>query len=120
MISRSKDSGWRPGSTHPRASLALIIAAAIAVYACDRAASPTGLVARQITLPSGVSRSVVTPGVITICKVGPGATFQVRVDGGAPQTHTVTDGNCSNVATVNPAAPDDVTVEAHQEADLVR
>jgi hypothetical protein len=110
MNTRSKDSGWRPGSTHPRASLTLIITAAIAVYACDRAVTPTGPASKKLSLPSSVSRSIVTPGVITLCKRGPGATFQVRVGSSTPQTHTVTDGNCSTVATVNPAAPDDVIV----------
>jgi hypothetical protein len=49
--------------------------------------------------------------VTTLCKVGPGATFQVRVgQNAAPQTVTVNGGSCANVATVNPAAADDVIV----------
>ena len=110
MNTRSKDSGWRPGSTHPRVSLTLIIVAAVTVYACDRAVSPTGPPGKKLVLPSGVGRSVVTPGITTLCKLGPGATFQVRVGNGAAQTHTVTEGNCTTVATVNPAAQDDVIV----------
>ena len=110
MTTRSKDPGWRSGSTHPRTSLTLIVVAATAIYACDRAASPTGPGAKKFVMPSGVGRSVVTPGVITVCKVGPGATFQVKVGTSAPETHTVTGGNCSDVATVNPAPQDDVIV----------
>jgi len=49
--------------------------------------------------------------VTTLCKVGPGAAFQVKLGvNAAPQTVTVNGGSCTNVATVNPAAADDVIV----------
>ena len=107
----SSDPGRRPGSRHPGVSLTLVIIAALGVYACDRAASPTGPVTR-VELPPDVARAVaVTPGVTTLCKHGPGAAFQVRVGVNAtPQNVTVTGGSCANVATVNPAAQDDVIV----------
>jgi hypothetical protein len=101
-----------PGPRHPARSLAAIAAAIVAVYACSDATSPdpTGRPPGGANVHASPAVTV-TPGVTTVCKVGPGATFQVRVGlEGTPQTVTVTDGQCANVASVNPAAQDDVIV----------
>ena len=76
------------------------------VYACDEATSPGK--SGELSPRANVSP---TPGVTTLCKVGPGATFQVKVGANAtPQTVTVNGGSCADVANLNPAAQDDVIV----------
>jgi len=53
----------------------------------------------------------VTPGVTTLCQVGLGALFEVRVGlGAAPRELSIPDGGCENVATLDPAQRDDVVV----------
>ena len=76
MISRSSDFGGSPRTTHPGVRLALIVCAAVGVYACDAAA---------VTEPMGGTWGRVlpvvdvTPGVVTLCQVGIAAAYQVRV-----------------------------------------
>lgn len=102
----------KAGRRNPAVSLTLIVGAMAAVYACNDATSPTKS-RTALAIAGAVS---VTPGITTLCKVGPGAIFQVRVGTAAPQTVTVNGGSCSNVATVNPAAPDDVIVSVAENA----
>jgi hypothetical protein len=53
----------------------------------------------------------VTPGVTTLCQVGLGAAFEVRVGlNAAPRELSIPDGGCETVATVDPAQRDDVVV----------
>ena len=108
MIARWNDPGRGPRSTHRVVSIAVAFTVGVAVYACDRATSPTS----PRNDGARVSPSAaVTPGVTSLCKVGPGATFQVRVgENASPQTVTVNGGSCATVATVNPAAADDVII----------
>ena len=108
MTTRWNSPGRGPGPTHRVVSIAVAFTVGVAVYACDRATSPTAPPGdRSRVSPS----AAVTPGVTTLCKVGPGATFQVKVGlNAAPQTVTVNGGSCTNVATVNPAAADDVII----------
>jgi len=107
MISGLTGLGWGPRQTHRVVSIAVAFTVGVAVYACDRATSPTAPNDRGRVSPP----AAVTPGVTTLCKVGPGAAFQVKVGvNAAPQTVTVNGGSCANVATVNPAAADDVIV----------
>ena len=73
MNSRSKNVATRPTSTPPSVRLALILTAVAVVYACE-AGSPTGP-----ALPEGMPNVAVTPGVTTLCQVGLGARFEVRV-----------------------------------------
>ena len=58
----------------------------------------------------------------TLCKVGPGGRFQVTVDvtGANPTTKAVTigDGQCVDVASVDPASKDDVIVAVAENAVL--
>src|SRR4051812_9401606 len=104
----------RHGRRNPALSLTLIVAAMAGVYACNDATSPAS---RANPRAAGPSRAVsVTPGITTLCKVGPGATFQVRVGNTSPQSVTVNGGSCANVATVNPAAADDVIVSVAENA----
>src|SRR5678809_454115 len=111
MNTRSKNVATRPTSTPPSVRLALILTAAIVVYACDRAGSPTGP-----ALPEGMPTVAVTPGVTTLCQVGLGAAFEVRVGlNGAPRELSIPDGGCENVATVNPASQDDVVVSVAEK-----
>ena len=99
-----------------RIVLVFIVMAAVAVYACNSGPTPptspptppnTG------TTPTTPGNTV-KPGVTTLCKVGPGATFlvQVGVTGANPTAKTVgvDAGACVNVATVNPASKDDVII----------
>jgi len=103
------DLSAKRGSRKPSVSLTLIIGAMIAVYACDEATSPSS--SRGRFQKNGAAALDVTPGVTTVCKNGPGATFQVRVGLNAtPQTVTVNGGSCANVASINPASQDDVVV----------
>lgn len=94
-----------------------MLAAMVGVYACSDATSPRAPGSRADTR-GGVAGDVnVTPGVTTLCKVGPGATFQVRVgEDATPQNVTVNGGSCANVATVNPAAQDDVIVSVAENS----
>ena len=104
----------RPGRKNPALSLTLIVAAMAGVYACNDATSPATPGTR---LAAGPGRALsVTPGVTTLCKVGPGATFQVRVGDASPKAVTVNGGSCADVATVNPAAADDVIVSVAENA----
>lgn len=111
MITRSNGFAARFGTTHPGVRLALIAGAVVAVYACDRAASPTGL--DEFTLRR-LPAVEVTPGVTVLCQIGLGASFQVNigVQGAprSPQSMTVNDGQCVSVANVDPARQDDVIV----------
>jgi hypothetical protein len=109
MCTRSHAPIANPGSRNPVRSLTLIIGAMVAVYACDDATSPTS--ERGRFLENGAAAVDVTPGITTLCKNGPGATFQVRVGlNAAPQTVTVNGGSCTTVASINPASQDDVVV----------
>ena len=114
MIARWNGLGRGPRSTHRVVSIAVAFTVGVAVYACDRATSPTApLEGRARVSPS----AAVTPGVTTLCKVGPGATFDVRVgENAAPQTVTVNGGSCTNIATVNPAAADDVIISVAEKS----
>jgi hypothetical protein len=60
--------------------------------------------------------------VTTLCKVGPGGRFQVTVDvtGANPTTKalTIADGQCVDVASVDPASKDDVIVAVVENAVL--
>src|SRR4051794_16740864 len=105
MNTRSKNAATRPTSTPPSVRLALIVTAAAVVYACDQA-GPT-----EPTLPEGMPNVAVTPGVTTLCQVGLGAAFEVRVGlNAAPRELSIPDGGCETVATVDPAQRDDVVV----------
>ena len=80
------------------------------VYACNEVNSPPTAPSTRVG-PNGASLVAPTAGVTTVCKVGPGATFQVKVGLNAtPQPVTIPGGTCVNVATVNAAAADDVIV----------
>jgi hypothetical protein len=111
MLISSKGPDTTPSSGNRVLSLAAIVAAVLGVYACNDATSP-GTARSPQSLKPGAKPSVsVTPGVTTLCKYGPGATFQVRVGVNATsQTVTVNGGQCVDVATVNPAARDDVII----------
>lgn len=113
MRTPSRDPGAAPGRRKPAVSLTLILGAMAAVYACNDTTSPTK---SRGTFSVAGAAVAVTPGVTTVCKVGPGATFQVRVGAAAPQTVTVNGGSCANVATINPAAADDVIVSVAENA----
>jgi hypothetical protein len=105
MNTRSKNAATSPTSTPPSVRLALIVTAAAVVYACDQA-GPT-----EPTLPEGMPNVAVTPGVTTLCQVGLGAAFEVRVGlNAAPRELSIPDGGCETVATVDPAQRDDVVV----------
>ena len=114
MMTRSNQMAGRPGSVQSRIALVFIVTAAVAAYACNSGPTqPTGP-----TPPNGgtngAPRTTVKPGVTTLCKVGPGATFlvQVGVNGPNPTSTTVgvDAGQCVDVATVNTAAKDDVII----------
>lgn len=110
MNSRSKNVATSPTSTPPSVRLALILTAVAVVYACE-AGSPT-----EPALPEGMPNVAVTPGVTTLCQVGLGARFEVRVGlDGAPRELSIPDGGCENVATVNPAQQDDVVVSVAEK-----
>jgi hypothetical protein len=120
MITRSNDFARSRRPTHPAVKLALIVAAAFAVYACDHAASPTepdsGTWGRILPIFD------VTPGVTTVCQVGIEASLRVRVGTVAeprtPQTVSVPDGQCAVVATLDPARQDDVIVSIDEAPAL--
>lgn len=117
MITRSNDVSGPPGSMQSRVVLVVVVSAAVAVYACNSGptppTSPQPPTGGGANTPGGTSSSV-TPGVTTLCKHGPGGRFLVSVGANTanPTTKTVTvdDGQCVNVATVNPASRDDVIV----------
>ena len=121
MIIRSNDVAGRPGSTQSRVVLALVVAAAVAVYACNSGPTPPTPPpdGGAPTTPGGTSDRV-RPGVTTLCKHGPGGRFLVSVGatGTNPTTKTVTvdDGQCVDVANVDPASKDDVIVAIAENA----
>ena len=118
MITRSNQMAGRPRSMQARVVFAFIVTAAAAVYACE--SSPTQPTTPGPNAPGGTSRASVKPGVTTLCKSGPGGTFLVRVgvtDASATtKTVAVNDGQCVDVATVDPASKDDVIVAIAENA----
>jgi hypothetical protein len=115
MIGRWNGPGRESGLAHRVVSIGVALAVGVVVYACDRTTSP------PTAPPNGRARvspsAAVTPGVTTLCKVGPGATFDVRVGlNAAPQNLTVNGGSCTTVATVNPAAADDVIISIAEKS----
>ena len=116
MMTRSNDFTEYHGPTHPGVRLALIVGAAAAVYACDTATGPKD--APIDTWGRALPVSAVTPGVTMLCQVGLGARFQVRVgvlgSNPTPQAVSVADGNCTAVATIDPASKDDVIVRIEE------
>ena len=110
MNTRSKNAATSPTSVPPSVRLALIVTAAAVVYACDQA-GPTAP-----PLPEGMPNIAVTPGVTTLCQVGLGAAFEVRVGlNAAPRELSIPDGGCETVATVDPAQRDDVVVSVMEK-----
>ena len=124
MIIRSNDVAGRPGSMQSRVVLALVVASAVAVYACNSGPTPPNPPPEpqpepptggppHTPGPGGTGNSL-RPGVTTLCKFGPGGRFQVSVGatGTSPATKTVSvdDGQCVDVASVDPASKDDVIV----------
>ena len=136
MITRSNDVAGRPGSMQSRVVLVLVVSAAVAVYACNSGPTPpnpppegTGPQPPGPQPPGGGTPNTpgpggtgnrVTPGVTTLCKHGPGGRFlvSVGVTGANPTTKAVTvdDGQCVDVANVNPASKDDVIVAIAENA----
>jgi hypothetical protein len=105
----------RPGSVQSGIVLAFSVSAAVAVYACNSGPTPpTGPAPPNGGTTNGAPRTTVKPGVTTLCKVGPGATFivQVGVTGPNPTSKTVAvdAGQCVDVATVDVASKDDVVI----------
>ena len=118
MITRSNQMAGRPGSMQSRIVLVFIVTAAVAVYACNSGptppTSPPAPPPDGGTTPLSPPGGTLKPGVTTLCKVGPGATFlvQVAVTGANPTAKTVgvDAGKCVDVATVDPASKDDVII----------
>ena len=86
------------------------------VYACsDGGPAAPRAQARAIANPSP---TVVTPGVVTLCKVGTGASFGVQVGlGAAFQTMEVRDGQCTTLPTITAAPGDDVIVTIRENPE---
>ena len=85
----------------------LAIGTAAFGYACADASRSTapGASARQLNQPE------VTPGVVTLCKVGADGRFTVQVGVGAtPTTVDMAHNSCQTIASVPPAQADDVIV----------
>jgi hypothetical protein len=124
MITGSNQLAGRSGSMQSRIALVFIVTAAVAVYACNSGpnspTSPTPPNNGSTNNPGGAPTGTVKPGVTTLCKVGPGATFLVGigVNGPNPTTKTVQvdAGQCVDVATVDVAAKDDVIIAIAENA----
>ena len=120
MLTRSKQMAGRSGSVESRIALLVLVTAAVAVYACNSGpTSPTPPPPNGGT-ENGAPKAPVKPGVTTLCKAGPGATFvvQVGVNGPNPTSKTVSvdGGRCVDVATVDVAAKDDVIIAIAENA----
>ena len=86
--------------------LAVITAVSATVYACSDGTGP-GVRPVSPRQNFGAEANVVTPGVVTICKVGPGASFGIQVGLGTSfQPATISEGNCLTLPTIT-AAPGD-------------
>lgn len=114
MFTRSRQMAGRCGSMQSRIALVFTVTAAVAVYACNSGPNPpTGPTPPNGGTTNGTPKTV-KPGVTTLCKLGPGATFLVRVGVNGPnptsKTVAVDAGKCVDVATVNAAAKDDVII----------
>jgi len=99
-------------------SLAALAGVVAGVYACSDATGPVAR-ATPMGVPGGVNASAtVTPGVVTLCKVGPGAEFNVQVGLTAPvQSMTVNEGSCTTLPTITAAPGDDVIVSIAETAE---
>lgn len=128
MIASSNDVAGRPGSMQSRVVLVLVVSAAVAVYACNSGPTPptppNGTPPNGGTPntpgPGGTGNNGVRAGVTTLCKFGPGGRFQVSVGATsanpATKALTVDDGQCVDVASVDPANKDDVIVAIAENA----
>ena len=98
------------------ATLAAFAGIVAGVYACSDGTAPATPAGGARTV-AVASPTVVTPGVVTLCKVGPGASFGVRVGlGAAFQTMEVTEGQCATLPTITAAPGDDVVVTIRENA----
>ena len=94
--------------------LAVITAVSATVYACSDGTGP-GIRPVSPRQNFGAEASVVAPGVVTICKVGPGASFGIQVGLGTSfQPATITEGNCLTLPTITAAPGDDVIVTVRE------
>jgi hypothetical protein len=113
------------GKSHVRRDPVRFVARAVValgsialVYACaDASNSSTGPAARGAEFSPGASSQAlgpndpVTPGVVTLCKVGADGAFNVQVGvNGTPTAHTVVRNTCETIASVPPTQRDDVIV----------
>jgi hypothetical protein len=98
------------------ASLAAVVAV---VYACSDTTAPVARSNAIRTLAGPNASAVVTPGVVTICKVGPGASFDVQVGLTATvQQMSITEGGgCTTLPTITAAPGDDVVVTIRETAE---
>jgi hypothetical protein len=90
--------------------LAALVGVVGGVYACSDGTAPSRppAGARVLATPSATT---VVPGVVTLCKVGPGATFDVQVGLTASvQQMSVKEGQCATLPTITAAPGDDVIV----------
>ena len=123
MISRSNQLPGRSGSAQSRIAVLVLVTAAVAVYACNSGPNPPTSPTPPnggSPNPGGAPTGTVKPGVTTLCKVGPGATFLVQVGANTAnptsKTVSVDAGKCVDVATVNAAAKDDVIIAIAENA----
>lgn len=98
-----------------RAVVALLAGSVVAVYACSDGTAPESN-ARASRLATGPNATV-TPGVVTLCKVGPGASFGVQVGlAAAFQSLIVQEGGCATLPKIAAAPGDDVIVTIREDA----
>ena len=118
MRTPAKSTQMMRGGSLARRAVALTAFAGIVagVYACSDGTAPSAPSARSRAI-GAIAPTVVTPGVVTLCKVGPGASFGVQVGlAAAFQTMDVTEGQCATLPTITAAPGDDVVVTIRENA----
>lgn len=108
-----------PRSRGPRLTHRVVLVASIAgiaagVYACADSTAPAAQ-SRDARRASGAVTTTATPGVVTICKVGPGASFDIQVGLGAvTEQAEIKEGACLTLPTITAAPGDDVIVSIRE------
>ena len=105
------------GLARRAAALTAFAGVVAGVYACSDGTGPsrTSAVSHAI---ANASPTIVTPGIVTLCKVGPGASFGVQVGlAAAFQTMEVNEGQCATLPTITAAPGDDVVVTIRENPE---